>query len=197
MSSSDELTLSFEDDRDGPALLAQPHSRRDFLKRFGGGIAIFVTFGELGRACRGTGARRSDRFQRVLANRRERPRHVFTGKIEMGQGPITSLPQMLADELDVSYEMVDIVMGDTDLCPWDRGTWGSLTTRAFGPALRMAAAEARAVLLELASEALRVPVARLEAKDGVDLRPEERTQTHHLRSAREGETHRSTPHGEA
>ena len=57
---------------------------------------------------------------------------LLTGKIEMGQGPITSLPQMLADELDVSYDAVDIVMGDTDLCPWDAGTFGSLSTRHFG-----------------------------------------------------------------
>ncbi len=44
---------------------------------------------------------------------------------------------------------VDMVLGDTDLCPYDMGTFGSLTTRMFGPALRAAAAEARAVLLEL------------------------------------------------
>ena len=91
----------------------------------------------------------------------------LTGKIEMGQGPITSLAQMMADELDVPFEMVDMVMGDTDLCPWDRGTWGSLTTRAFGPLLRAAAAEARGVLLELASAELSVPVSRLEVNDGV------------------------------
>jgi CO/xanthine dehydrogenase Mo-binding subunit len=51
------------------------------------------------------------------------------GKIEMGQGPITSLAQMMAEELDVAYESVDMVMGDTDLCPWGAGTWGSLSTR--------------------------------------------------------------------
>ena len=61
----------------------------------------------------------------------------------MGQGVVTSLAQMLADELDVSLEAVDMVMGDTDLCPWDRGTFGSLSTRIFGPALRSAGAEAR------------------------------------------------------
>ena len=58
-------------------------------------------------------------------------------------------------------------MGDTDLCPWDAGTWGSLTTRAFGPFMRAAAAEAKGVLLELASEKLGVPVAQLEANDGI------------------------------
>jgi isoquinoline 1-oxidoreductase len=167
MSSSDELTLSFDDDREGSALLAQPHSRRDFLKRFGGGIAIFVTFGDLVEHVEAQGGGVPTDFNAFLRIAENGRVTCLTGKIEMGQGPVTSLPQMLADELDVSYEMVDIVMGDTDLCPWDRGTWGSLTTRAFGQALRMAAAEARAVLLELASEALRVPVARLETKDGV------------------------------
>jgi isoquinoline 1-oxidoreductase len=90
----------------------------------------------------------------------------FTGKIEMGQGPITSLPQMLAEELETPLDMVDIVMGDTELCPWDMGTWGSMTTRFFGPALLAAAAEARVVLLELAADALKVPQAQLVAKDG-------------------------------
>jgi isoquinoline 1-oxidoreductase len=60
-----------------------------------------------------------------------------------------------------------MILGDTDLCPWDRGTWGSLTTRAFGPAMRAAAAEGKAVLLELASEKFKVPVAQLEVTDGV------------------------------
>ena len=47
----------------------------------------------------------------------------------MGQGVITSLAQMLADELNVPLDSVDMVMGDTDLCPWDMGTFGSMTTR--------------------------------------------------------------------
>jgi isoquinoline 1-oxidoreductase len=91
----------------------------------------------------------------------------FTGKIEMGQGPITSLPQMMAEELDVSLDDVDIVMGDTDLCPYDQGTWGSLTTRTFGPTWRAAGAAARAVLLELAAEAWQVPVTQLTVAAGV------------------------------
>jgi isoquinoline 1-oxidoreductase len=91
----------------------------------------------------------------------------FTGKIEMGQGVITSLAQMLADELAVSLDAVNMVMGDTDLCPWDMGTFGSMTTRNFGPALRAAAAEARAVLVELAADYLQVAKERLKTKDGV------------------------------
>ena len=57
-----------------------------------------------------------------------------------------------------------MVLGDTDRCPWDMGTFGSLTTRMFGPALRAAAAKARGVLTTLAAERLgvagRPPVAR-------------------------------------
>ncbi len=90
----------------------------------------------------------------------------FTGKIEMGQGIFTSLAQMLADELNVPLESVDMVMGDTELCPWDMGTFGSMSTRVFGPALRAAAAEARAVLVQLAEERLQIPAAQLKAENG-------------------------------
>ncbi|MFH1068286.1 MAG: molybdopterin cofactor-binding domain-containing protein, partial [Candidatus Glassbacteria bacterium] len=79
---------------------------------------------------------------------------------------ITSLAQMAADELDVALESVDMLLGDTDLCPWDMGTFGSRTTRFFGPALRGAAAEARTILLDLAAEQWQVPRERLSAENG-------------------------------
>lgn len=91
----------------------------------------------------------------------------FTGKIEMGQGICTSLAQLLAEELDVSVDQVDMVMGDTDLCPWDMGTFGSLSVRAFGPVLRGAGAEARMVLLRMAAEHLQAPVEHLQVHSGV------------------------------
>jgi len=90
----------------------------------------------------------------------------LTGKVELGQGAITALAQLLADELDVSLDSVDMVMGDTDLCPYDMGTFGSMTIRIFGPILRAAAAEARAVLVELAAERLGLPPERLATRDG-------------------------------
>jgi len=171
MNSSDEQTLEVQRSDPAQVLDAHPQSRREFLKRFGGGVAIFVTFGgKLGLLDQAEAQGRSgvptdyNAFVRIGQDGRVT---CLTGKIEMGQGPITSLAQMIADELDVPYERVDMVMGDTDVCPWDRGTWGSLTTRAFGPVLRAAAAEARGVLLELASQKLSVPVSRLEAKDGL------------------------------
>ena len=91
----------------------------------------------------------------------------FVGKVELGQGSKTALAELAADELDVPFDSVDMVMGDTQSCPWDMGTFGSLSVRQFGPVLRGAAAEMRAVLLALAAERLDVPPERLVVKDGV------------------------------
>ena len=147
-------------------------SRRAFLKAFGGGIFILFVAGDLPRLVE---------MSEALAARPELPTDFnaflrigedgrvacYTGKIEMGQGVVTSLAQMMADELDVSLDSVDMVMGETELCPYDMGTWGSLTTRAFGPHLRAAAAEGRQVLLELASDQLKKPVNQLSVENGV------------------------------
>ncbi len=103
-------------------------------------------------------------FVHIAANNRVT---VLVGKIEMGQGVMTSLPQMAAEELNVAIESVDVVMGDTDLCPFDMGTYGSLSTRTLGPVLRAAAAEGKGVLMEMGSEKLGVPVEQLEVVNGV------------------------------
>ncbi len=146
-------------------------SRRKFLKLFGGGIVVTVSADDLlalqeAPAPRRFGRRLPDDFNAFLRIGEDGRVSCFTGKIEMGQGAVTSLAQMLADELEVPLESVDMVMGDTDLCPWDMGTFGSMTTRFFGPPLRAAAAEAREVLLELAAEKLAVPREQLKVADG-------------------------------
>ncbi len=92
---------------------------------------------------------------------------LFSGKIEMGQGAMTSLTQMAAEELDVALDAIHIVMGDTASCPWDMGTFGSLTTRMFGPAVRAAAAQARLILTDLAAQRLGVAREALTAENGV------------------------------
>ncbi len=92
---------------------------------------------------------------------------LYCSKIEMGQGIITSMAQMLAEELDVSMDSIDMVMGDTTLCPWDGGTTGSRSTKFYGPPLRKAGAEARAILMQMASEKLNVAPERLLVKQGV------------------------------
>jgi len=142
-------------------------TRRKFLKLTGGGILVFFTVGEMPIFPEvAEGAALPTDFNAFLQIGEDGRVSCFTGKIEMGQGVITSLAQMLADELDVSLDSVDMVMGDTDLCPWDMGTFGSRTTRFFGPPLRAAAAEARAVLLEIAAEQLRVQTQKLSVENG-------------------------------
>ncbi len=144
--------------------------RRDFFKIIGGGIIIFFRpWGVLDILGTPAEQRRSlpTDYNAFLQIAEDGTVKCFTGKIEMGQGIITSLAQEMADALNVPLENVKMIMGDTDLCPWDAGTWGSLTTRAFGPHMLAAAAEARGVLLGLASAKMGVPVSQLEVKDGV------------------------------
>lgn len=90
----------------------------------------------------------------------------FVGKAELGQGAMTVLAMLVAEELELDPAQVDMLLGDTDLCPWDLPTGGSLTMWQTAPVLRGAAAEARAVLLGMASKALKVPVGDLAMKDG-------------------------------
>jgi nicotinate dehydrogenase subunit B len=151
---------------------ATSFDRRDFLKGSAAGLLIVIVFDGLGAL-------------EAMAQEGERPAgnyptdfnayvHIdqagkvtcYVGKIEMGQGVMTSFPQLVAEELGVPLAAVSIVMGDTDLCPWDMGTFGSLSTRFFGPVLRKAAAEARAVLIQLAAEKLKVPEAELRVEVG-------------------------------
>ena len=144
--------------------------RRDFFKLLGGSIVISI------------GTRNPAELMALpLAQRRNIPTDYnafltiqedgtvtcHVGVIEMGQGPITSLPQQVADELDVSLESVKMVMGDTMLCSYMAGTWGSVTTRQYSNYLRAACAEARAVLLQLGSEYLDIPQEDLKLKNGV------------------------------
>ncbi len=141
-------------------------NRREFLKLVGGGIIVLFTTGDPLALQQRRGRGYPEDFNAYLRVGADGRVSCFTGKIEMGQGVHTSFAQMLAEELDVPLGMVDMVMGDTLLCPYDSGTFGSRSTKYFGPPLRQAAAEARAVLIQLASEKLGVPEEKLRVKDG-------------------------------
>ncbi len=146
--------------------------RREFIGVTGSGIFLFFLLGEFPHLIRkGLAEAKSlpQDFNAFLRINEDGRITCFVGKVEMGQGVATSLPQMLCDELDVPLSSLELVMGDTDICPWDQGTWGSLSTRIFGPALRAAGAEARQVLIEMAAEQLKLPVARLVTDQGVIL----------------------------
>lgn len=146
-------------------------ARREFLKKLGGGIFIFIApWPAIDLSAKpAEQARRSltKDYNAFLQIAEDGTITCYTGKIEMGQGIITSLPQMMADELNVPVNKIRMVIGDTDLCPYDSGTWGSQSTQTFGPAMRAAAAEARAVLVDLGSAQLGVPASQLEVRDGV------------------------------
>ena len=106
--------------------------RRSFLKIVGGGVVVCVSLGPVGLFAQGRRSYPTDinAYLRIGEDGRVT---VFSGKIEMGQGVLTSQAQMAAEELGVSLDAIDMILGDTDRCPWDMGTFGSLTTRMFGP----------------------------------------------------------------
>jgi CO/xanthine dehydrogenase Mo-binding subunit len=92
---------------------------------------------------------------------------VFTGKVELGQGIVTALAQIAAEELDVSLARITMVSGDTGRTPNEGQTAGSQSIENSGTALRMAGAELRAILLDLAARKLGVAAGELKTADGV------------------------------
>jgi nicotinate dehydrogenase subunit B len=92
---------------------------------------------------------------------------VFTGKVELGQGIVTALAQIAAEELDLPLARVKMISGDTGQTPNEGQTAGSQSIEASGTALRMAGAEARAILLDLAAKRFGVPADALTVRDGV------------------------------
>lgn len=92
---------------------------------------------------------------------------LYTGKVEFGQGIRTGFGQLVAEELDLRFDQVDVVMGATNAVPSDRGTFDSASTRNVGPIVRDAAAEMRRWLIELAAPKLGVQPDQLVMQDGV------------------------------
>jgi len=92
---------------------------------------------------------------------------AYCGKVELGTGVQTAFGQLVADELDVPFERVTVIMGDTDLCPDQGPTVGSLSMFRGGPQVRQAAAEARHTLLAMAAARMGAPAEGLSVKGGV------------------------------
>jgi len=91
---------------------------------------------------------------------------AFTGKVEVGQGTRTALSLLVAEELRLPLSSVELTMGDTDLSPWDIGTFGSRSMPDAGEHLRLAATAARNALLEMAATSLGVARSELEISEG-------------------------------
>ena len=92
---------------------------------------------------------------------------LLIGKVELGQGILTAVAQICADELDIDWKQLKVVSGDTALVPNEGVTAGSFSMPNCGPAVRQASAEARKIMLDLAAEKLKVPADKLTVKDGI------------------------------
>ena len=92
---------------------------------------------------------------------------AFFGKMDMGQGLDVAIGQIVAEELDVPFKAVKVIMGDTAISVNQGGASGSTGIQFGGKQMRMAAAEARRVLVEMAAGLLSVPADKLTVNDGV------------------------------
>jgi nicotinate dehydrogenase subunit B len=91
---------------------------------------------------------------------------LMIGKVELGQGIVTAYAQVAAEELDIDMDRLDILAGDTFEAPDQGTTAGSNSLQSGGQALRLAAAEVRHIMLELAADRLGASVDELSVEDG-------------------------------
>jgi CO/xanthine dehydrogenase Mo-binding subunit len=91
---------------------------------------------------------------------------LLVGKVELGQGILTAVAQICADELDVDLARIQIISGDTLLSPNEGTTAGSFSMPQCAPAVRQASAEARKIMIDLAAEKLGKPAQGMSVKDG-------------------------------
>ena len=125
--------------------------RRDFFAVLGGGIVVLLVDDSDAQEA-GGGARRG--FNEAAPTALSAWLHigetglvtVYTGKVEVGQNARTALTQAAAEELRTPVDSIRMVMGDTELTPFDMGTFGSMTTPQMVPQLRRVAAAARRLL---------------------------------------------------
>ena len=146
--------------------------RREFFKFLGAGVLVVSVLTPAVAAQESGGARQRrgdslpkeiDAWLHIGENGKVT---VYTGKVEMGQNIRTSLSQAVAEELHVPIEKIEMVMGDTQLTPFDMGTFGSRTTPTMNLQLRKVAAAACDVLIGLAAAQWKVDRQRLVAADG-------------------------------
>jgi nicotinate dehydrogenase subunit B len=145
--------------------------RREFMRIFGaigGGLLVVASVPSVGAQESGRGGQQRASADLAAWIHIDEKGHItgYTGKTEIGQNIRTSLAQAIADELRVPLSAVSLVMADTDLVPYDQGTFGSQSTPRMAPQLARAAAAAREILLDQAAALWKVDRATLTARDG-------------------------------
>jgi len=154
-----------------PSLYQFALARRDFFKILGAGIAIFAVakdaaaLQETAPGPRLASPQMPKEITSWLHIGEDGTVTAFSGKVEVGQNARTSLTQSVADELRVPFSGVRMVMGDTELTPFDMGTFGSRTTPTMIPQLRRVASAARDILVEVAAREWNLPAQSLKAGD--------------------------------
>jgi CO/xanthine dehydrogenase Mo-binding subunit len=159
--------------------LAGGTSRRAFLKTSGLLVVSFSAMsvapgGSLAEAvlsaAQGAGPYPDPDFRQLdawIAIREDNTATFYVGKTDLGQGTGTAFRQIMADELDMAYDRTSCVMGSTDVTVDQGGSGGSDALQTDGWPMRRVAAEARRVLLDMASQRFGVPASGLVASDGV------------------------------
>ena len=146
--------------------------RRDFFRLLGAGIVVVsvlkqaVIAQESGGGARRRGESLPQEINAWLHIGESGKVTVFTGKVEVGQNSRTSLSQAVSEELHVPIEQIEMVMGDTQLTPFDMGTFGSRTTPTMNLQLRKVAAAARDTLIGLAAAQWKTDAQHLVAEHG-------------------------------
>ena len=146
--------------------------RREFFKFLGAGVLVVSVLKSAAAAQEsGGGARRRgdslpQEIDAWLHIGEDGKATVYTGKVEMGQNIRTSLSQAVSEELRVSIEKIELVMGDTQLTPFDMGTFGSRTTPTMNLQLRKVSAAARDTLIGLAATQWKTSASQLVAENG-------------------------------
>ncbi|HEX7016780.1 MAG TPA: molybdopterin cofactor-binding domain-containing protein [Cyclobacteriaceae bacterium] len=167
MRNQDESLAAEQYELQGPSLHRFSMNRRQFFRYLGGGIAITFVAGhawsEDGTAVASVDDNSIHAWIHVGENNKVT---VYTGKVEVGQNIRTSLAQIVAEELTVPFDSIEMVMGDTALTPYDRGTFGSRSIPQMGPQLRKAAASARELLRKMAAKKLNIDVNKLKVANG-------------------------------
>ncbi len=148
--------------------------RRQILKA-GGALVVAFTLGAGPRAADAQSSTRGpvagppdpQQLDTWLAIHADNTATLYIGFVELGQGTTTALPQIAAEELDLTLDQIKTVQSDTHITPNQGGTYSSASVARGGPQVRTAAAEARQALLALAAKRLGVATTELSVAAGV------------------------------